>query len=265
MSSPVLASFLCVARNGPRPTGPLTPFVLVSKPSVLPLSRLPFAAAALLSVACATTAPRQAPGHPPTKASVTLANPGGDAHDPEEAALLRQLNLPWRFGEDKDHQLRIPMPDAKHYKRVRYWLIDHFVGFRYGEDFYAANVVLLLDVPKGEEMDSESCMRRAENWGYPQLKSYQVKLEESHVKQARWREQNVFVKTVDGYLDLGFKRRKFSAAYATYAAYPDACMVFGFAVPWGEHEALAKQVRDRWVAEGVPKIEPLTDLRPYRK
>jgi hypothetical protein len=92
-----------------------------------------------------------------------------------------------------------------------------------------------------------------------------VKLEESHVKQGRWRDQNIFVKTVDGYLDLGFKRRKFSAAYATYAAYPDACMVFGFAVPWGEHEGLAKQVRDRWVAEGVAMIEPLTELRPYRK
>jgi hypothetical protein len=233
------------------------------------LSLSSFSTSALVVLACTACASSVTqstePARPPTPASITVAHPGGDSPDEEEAALTRQLTEPWTFAQDKDHQLKIPMPDARHYKRVRYWMVDHFVGFKYGEDFHTANIVFMLDVPKGTEMTAKSCMQRAENWGYPQLKSFQVMLTDPHVKEAKWREKNVYVKTIDGYLDMGLKRRNFSAAYVAYPAYPDACMVFGFAVPWGEHEALAKQVRDRWVAEGVPLIEPLTDVRPYRK
>jgi hypothetical protein len=224
-----------------------------------------FVLTALVSAGCGTSAPVKAPGTPPTPASVTHDHPGGDAADPEEAALHRQLTAGWGFAEDKDGQLRIPLIDAKNWERVRYWALDHFVGFKYGDDFHALNAVFLLDVKDATELTSTACLRKAEKWSHPQLESYQVKLQGAHVDQTSWHDETVWVESMDGYVDFGLERHEFSAAYAAYPAYPDACLVFGIAVPWRKHPELAKQVRDRWVKEGVRGIAPLTKTRPYRK
>jgi hypothetical protein len=213
---------------------------------------------------CATT-PRQPPGKPPSPASITEDEPGGDAHDPEAAALQRQLDIPWGWRTDKDNQLRVPLVDYQHFKRVRYLVFDHFVGFRYGKDYLVMNAAFVHDVPDGEKNDTTSCMRRAEKWAWPQLKSFQVQLERPSTVEQAWHGESVLVKTVEGYVDFGLKRRRFSGAYAAYPAYPKACLVFGVAVPWGDHGDLARKVRDRWVAEAVPKLQPLTKTRPYRK
>ena len=84
-------------------------------------------------------------------------------------------------------------------------------------------------------------------------------------RKSAWQGKSILVESVDGYVDFGLERRKFSAAYAAYPAYPDACLIFGMAVPWREHEDLARQVRDRWVKEGVPQIRTMTPTRPVRQ
>src|SRR5687768_5050364 len=71
---------------------------------------------------------------PPTPASVTVKEPGGDAEDKQGAALFRQLDEAWGLRNDKDDQLHVPLPDHQHWKRVRFWGVEHFVGFRYGGD-----------------------------------------------------------------------------------------------------------------------------------
>lgn len=218
----------------------------------------------LLLGACASQ-PKQPPGAPATPKSITLDEPGGDAADPQAEALRRQLEMPWQWGTDKDSQLRVPLVDPGHMKRVRYWALDHFTGFRLGSDFYVMNVVFIQDVPKDEPVDSRECLQRAEKWGHPQMKSFEVKLDGIRMSQEKWMNKPVVVKSVEGHLDFGLERRRFSAAYAAYPAYEDACLVFGVAVPWEEHEELAKEVRDRWVKEAVPRIRPLTKTRPYRK
>jgi hypothetical protein len=243
----------------------------MSRPKLPSLSFPAACALASFSIACAS-APTQPPGAPPSPGSVTKENPGGDANDPEEAALKRQLEMPWGWAMDKDRQLKVPMIDPRRMKRVRYWAIEHFTGFRYGSDYYAMNVVVLRDIDAGEKVNSKICLQRAEKWAYPQMKSFEVKLVPGEVQEIEWQDKRlpspgtpIAVKSVDGYVDFGLERRRFSAAYAAYAAYPDACLIFGMAVPWGKHEALAKQVRDRWVREAVPKLRPLTPTRPYRK
>lgn len=222
-------------------------------------------ALAALSTACSATAPKQPPGAPPTAATITWQHPGGDAADPHQAALERQLHEPWGWAEDKDGELRVPLVDWKNYERVRYWAIDHFVGFKYGSDFHVMNAVFIQEVPEGTTMDSMTCLQRAEKWGHPQLKSFEVKLGEQRIEESRWHGQTIYVKSMDGYVDFGLERHKFSAAYAAYPAYPDACLIFGFAVPWREHADLAQQVRDRWIKEGVPRIRPMTKAKPERK
>src|SRR6202008_639942 len=122
---------------------------------------------------------------------------------------------------------------------VRYWALDHFLGFRYGADYHVVNVVFIHDLPEGTPNNSLTCMRKIEKWGRPQLKAFEVKLSEPHTVEQKWRDKPVLVTSVDGYVDFGLKRRQFSAAYAAYPAYPNACLVFGMAVPWDGQEALA--------------------------
>jgi hypothetical protein len=220
----------------------------------------------LVLVGCGSAAvPKQAPGRPPTPATVSVAEPGGDAHDPQEAALLRQLREPWGRRNDKDDQLHVPTPDWEHWKRVRYWGFDHFSGWRYGDDAHVVAVAVLLDVKPGEEHTSERCLRRFDAMARPRAERVGVKLVQSHVVSKKWRDRLVLVEVADGYADTAFSRKHYSAAWGAYTAYPDACLVYAVAVAWGEHEALAKQVRDRWVDEAFSQMTPLTPTRPYRK
>jgi hypothetical protein len=220
---------------------------------------------ALLMAACGSSVPRQPPGEPPTPTSVSVAEPGGDAHDPHQAALMRELSSGWGMRNDKDDQLYVPLPDAENWKRVRFFPIDHFTGFRYGDDHHALSVVLLHDVVEGQPHNSKLCMRRFEAWARPQLKGYEVGFGPFAETKKEWQGQPIAVRYVDGYVDVGFSRRHFSAAWAAYAAYPDACLIYAVAVPWDDHEDLAKKVRNRWVDQGFQQVEPRTPRRPYRK
>jgi hypothetical protein len=219
----------------------------------------------LLAAACGSSAVRQPPGKPPSPQTVSIAEPGGDAHDPHEAALLRQLEEPWGRRNDRDDQVHVPTPDWEHWKRVRYWGVEHFAGWRYGDDHHVIALLFVHDVPAGEANDSESCLKRFDAWARPQARAYEVRLEPGGMKRDKWREQPILIKWIDGHVDLGFRRRSFSAAWTAYPAYPETCLIYAVGIPWDGHEALAKKVRDRWVAEAFPRMAPLTSEKPVRK
>lgn len=223
------------------------------------------AAASSLLAGCGSSAQTQPPGKPPTQATVTMSEPGGDAHDPHWAALTRQLEQPWGWRNDKDDQVHAPLVDWEKWKRVRYWGVEHFTGFRYGDDHHVVSIALVLDVPPDSKSNSELCLRRFEAWARPQLKGYDVSLGQFGEHETKWREQPVKIRTVDGWVDTMFSRRHFSGAWAAYAAYPDACLIYAMAVPWRTQPGLAKKVRDRWVAEAFDKMNVLTKTRPFRK
>ncbi len=157
------------------------------------------------------------------------------------------------------------MPDARRWKRVRYWVLDHFTGFRYGEDFHGLNVVFVQDVPKGEAADADACMGQVERWAQPQIKAFDVKMGPITSTRVEWKNHEIPVRMADAMVDFGFGRRQFSTAWASYPAYPNACLVFALAVPWRQHRELAQQVRARWIRDAVPRLRPLTETRPYRK
>ncbi|MBX3130719.1 MAG: hypothetical protein KF718_28635 [Polyangiaceae bacterium] len=219
----------------------------------------------LSCAACGSSPQTQPPGAPPSPASVSVAEPGGDAHDGHWAALTRQLAEPWGRRNDKDDQLHAPMPDWERWKRVRFWGVKHFTGFRYGDDHHVVSVAFVLEVPEGSKQSSATCMRRFEAWVRPQIRGHEIQLTPQGEHTVTWKEQSIAIKSVDGYVDTAFSRREFSAAWAAYPAYPDACLVYGVAVPWRKQRELARQVRDRWVQEGFEKIVTLTETRPVRK
>lgn len=188
-----------------------------------------------------------------------------EVRDKHWQALQRLLNERWSRRPDRDDQLLVPVADAGNWKRVRFWLVDHFTGFRYGDDIDAVNVVLVQDVEDGAPVTAESCMKSAERWARPQIRSFDVRMGPVHSRKTEWRGLEVPVRMADAVVDYGFGPTQFSAAWVAYPAYTDACLVFAFAVPWGEHRELAQQVRERWIEEGVGRIKPLTEQRPYRK
>jgi hypothetical protein len=214
--------------------------------------------------ACGSGTSRQPPGRPPTPQSISRKEPGGDAHDPHRAALQRLLQQPWRRRLDKDRQVKVPVPDYAHWKRVRFRGIDHFVGFRYGKRHHVVTAAFVVDVQDAARNDSERCMRRFETWGRPQARSWNVRLEPIERTTTDWKGQQVVVHRVDGHVDTLLSRRRFSAAWAAYPAYPDACLVYGVAAQWFDQPELARRVRDRFVQEGFSTLLTLTDAKPHR-
>lgn len=212
------------------------------------------------------TAQPKPPGMPPSPASVTLQQPGGDAADPHVAALRRLLEEPWGQRGDKDQQLLVALPDPDNWKRVRYWGVEHFLGFRYGKEHHALVVVFVQDSEE-EHPSSETCLRRFEAWGRPLTKPFDVDFQPFRPHYAKFRERPLIELSVDGELSFAFSRPQFSAAWAAYSIYPHACLISAVAVPWRSkaNTELAQKVRDRFVSEGFAQFQPLTDVRPTRK
>jgi hypothetical protein len=216
------------------------------------------------SVPSGAPAPKARP-KPPSPESVSVKEPGGDAPDVEGAALFRQVDEAWSLRGDKDDQLALPLPDAEHWKRVRYWGVEHFVGFRYGNEHRVMAIGFVQEVPAGTPVSSDTCMRRFEQWGRPQTKPFDVKFGPFAVHHQRWRDQRLEVHTVDGQFSAAFSTTSFSAAWAAYPAYKDGCLIYAVAVPWRDHPDLAKQVRDRWVNEAFTQVDAKTPEHAVRK
>jgi hypothetical protein len=181
----------------------------------------------------------------------------------------------WGSRRDKDNQLVVPLVDKKNWKRVRFLLLDHFTGFRYGDDAHSVNVVLVQDIaPSVDERashdppkppDAGLCLTRAEEWAKPQLDLYGVNVQGVSTTYVKWRKKEVPVRFADAHFEYLFEEHDVSAAWASYPAYPDACLIFGIVVSWNGHPELARQVRDRWIREGVPKLRPRSKTRPVRR
>jgi len=179
--------------------------------------------------------------------------------------LQRQLDEQWAFRTDKDGQVSVPLADAENWKRVRYWAFDHLVGFKYGADMNALNVVMTFELPVDTESNPRTCMRVAEKWGRERLRDFQVQMGPVTEEIVRWSKQNILVHRSSAEVALGFKVKQFSAAWAAYPAYARECLLFAQAVPWDHEQALAEAVLDRWIREGAARLTPLTDEPPRRK
>jgi hypothetical protein len=188
-----------------------------------------------------------------------------DPNNPHAVLLQRQLHERWDARSDKDNQLAVPLVDAENWKRVRYWAVDHLVGFKYGDDLNAMNIVMVFDLPAGTESTPKECMRVAETWGRQRLRDFQVQMGPVTEEVVRWRKQNILVHRSSAEVAIGFDAKQFSAAWAAYPAYEHACLLFAQSIPWDGERSLAEAVLDRWIAEGVARLTPLTDDRPKRQ
>jgi hypothetical protein len=213
--------------------------------------------AGLLLTGCGGSQPTtRAPDTPPTPISVTKEHPGGDASNPEKAAIERLLREPWGFRRDRWGTLRIPLADWRHWRRVKIFGQPTRATFRYGDEHYALDTVWYQKTEGAN--DPEACLERFMAYAVPLAESYAVKIGESSLlrvtQQVRDETRPMVVKLIDGRIDAVVATDDYVGAIAVYQSWPGTCLVQGFAVLSTNHRDIALKVRDRWVAEAAPQL-----------
>lgn len=206
-----------------------------------------------LATACSSL-PRQPPGSPPSPESISREDPGGDAHDPHLAALSRLIDEPWGFRSDKEEALRIPMPDARNWRRVRFFGVPALAAFRYGDDHHAVIGVWVRPSEAGEEDDLESCLNRFEAWGKPMARRFRVQAKPGESIELRWRREPILARSLEAKVNSWLSKKTYAAAYAAYPMWPGTCSIIGLAVASRGSEAEAQEVRDRYIHEGFRRL-----------
>jgi len=210
-----------------------------------------------VATACAKpAAPTQPAGAPPTPKTVTAANPGGDANDPEFAALDRLAKEQWGFQRDFWNTLHIPLVDWKNWQRTRITGNPTRASFRYGKQHYA--VATIWYTPIEGANDPEACMAKFIDYASPAADAYGIQVmsrERLRMTQSVGADVlPISVELLAGRLDSLIGRNDYLGAIIAYQSFPGTCLVEGFAVVATHHPTLAKQIRDRWVSEGATRL-----------
>jgi hypothetical protein len=246
-----------------------------------PLPSLLAVALSGAGLGCSASTPPPPPrpaGLPPTPTTVTVENPGGDAFDPELAALDRLANEPWSTRRDRENTLLIPLADARHWQRVRLWGYPTRAAFRYGDDHYG--IIAAWYRPTSGKGDPESCLtefiaearpiaegygarvmgtrvvhttQRTPVWRRPRIPHLRAPQQDAH-EAPTYLAGPVVVQVVDAEVDGLLENHTYAGALASYPSWPGTCLLQGFVVIADKHKDVAERVRDRWVAEGAPRF-----------
>ena len=200
--------------------------------------------------------PAAEPAREPTPQSITVANPGGDAPDPELAALERLEREPWGVKRDRYATLIVPLADTRHWRRVKLWGYPTRTAFRFGDDHYGITAVWYQ--PSTGPSDPESCLKRFSGAAQAQAEGMGAQLLDTrlvHVMQHTERyDRPMVVQVFEGSVDAIVETKDYMGAIASYPSFPGTCLLQGFVVVAGKHPELARRVRDRWVAEAAPRL-----------
>jgi hypothetical protein len=185
---------------------------------------------------------------------------GGSAH----SAALEELKLaPLDGRTDKQNSIRVPLPDAEHWTRVRFWGVPSLVGFRYGKDHHAiiGGFVTYVD----DNSVTGACAKSFEKFATPWIVAFDVDIKRDPPLAFMWNRHIVEGETVLAKTATIIARDTYAATYAAYPAWKGACLILGVAVPARDDEARAIQVRDRFAKEVLPRVEVLSAEEPKER
>jgi hypothetical protein len=197
------------------------------------------------------TVPLAVTAAPPPKDDGEPAKGGGGGA--QHAAALEELKtgtLGWRT--DRQESMRVLLPDWAHWTRVKFWGITSLVGFRYGKDHHAivGGAVVHVD----DETVPGACGHAFEGMAQPWVDSFEVALEHDPPRAVPWNGKIVDIDSLVATTATLGVRDEYAVAYATYPAWKKACLVVGIAIPARGELERARAVRDRFVAESLPKL-----------
>jgi hypothetical protein len=185
---------------------------------------------------------------------------GGLVH----SAALEELKVgPLGAIIDKQRTLRLLVPDARHWTRVKFFGIPTLLGLRYGKDHHAVIGVTVQHYDPDAALPA--CAKAFEDWGASWLDAFDVDLTREDPTTLPWRSGEA------GEAELHRSYAKaasiavrdgFAVAYATYPAWKGACVIVGIAVPARDDEARAREVRDRFAQEVLPRVLILAREEP---
>jgi hypothetical protein len=224
-----------------------------------PCLRITFCFVVLASATgCGLAAGRaaDAPLLPPTPKSITREHPGGDASDPERAALERLLAEPRGQRGDRFVTLKVSLFDPKNWQRVRLWAAPTRTAFQFGDERYAFDATWYAKAEGSSE--PEACLSWFIKKAQPIADGYGVRVEETKTLHAhqdvRGERLPMLVKEMEGSVETMITSAEYVGAIAAYQSWPGTCLVRGFAVIATNHKDLALKVRERWVTESAPRL-----------
>ncbi len=220
--------------------------------------------AALICPACSSgaTASRPVAAAPPPKDDGEPSK-GGGGGDPHSAAL-EQLKLGKIAGRvDNQKSVVIPLPDAEHWTRVHFWGVESLVGFRYGKDHHALVGAFVTHVE--DNTAPGACMKSFEAWAMPMVEAFDVEVHHEPPIAVMWHRQVVDVDSVFAHTATALMRESYAGTYAAYPVWNNACLIVGVAVPSRDDDERAREVRDRFAREVLPKVEVLKKEEPPRR
>lgn len=225
------------------------------------LRALPFLAILLAGCAAAPPAapaapePSPAPEVPPTPASVTIRNPGGDAADPEKAALARLEREIFGARRDRTNAILLRLPDPRHWQRVTLWGYPTRSAFRYGDAHYGI-LSIWYEPAKGPD-DPASCLKRFVDTARPAAEAFGVRASEVRTVQTLQHgdlaAKPMVVELIDADVIGATGTKSYAGALAAYSSWPGTCLIQGFVVT-ATHRELASRVRERWIREAAPRL-----------
>jgi hypothetical protein len=191
---------------------------------------------------------------------VTKDEPGGDAANPEIAALERLEREAWRMRADSTGSVAVPLADGVTWRRVRFWMVKTFTGFRYGDDHHAVAAVFLRPAPP--RATAESCLHDFESWAGAYTQGMGIEITAPTVTKAPWRGERVAVRAREGSVLWALEKRNYAGVYGSYLPWSGTCLTLGYAFPMREDPALARRVRDRFVEQAFSRLHTATPPPP---
>jgi len=218
-------------------------------------------AAAALVGGCGSSAPRKPPGVPPTPASVTREEPGGDAADPQLAALLRLSVEGWGWRNDKRDYVHFPLSDWGNWRRVKFWGVPTFVAFRYGNKHHAVAAMWARRLRPGDAEDPSACLQYMQEWAQPLMDTYRATLQTVSEARVTWREKDdVLVRSLNVEVSGFLSSKTYYCVAGATVPWPHTCAVYGYGFYADEDDdEPARKARERYAAEA---FRQLTLMKP---
>ena len=223
-------------------------------------------------VACVAGGPvgcASAPPAPVRTQPVAAAPPPKDDGKPaqggqggqEHAAALEQLKIGKLASRaDRQNTLRVLLPDAPNWLRVKFWGVKSLVGFRYGKDHHAIVGGFVVHVP--DENAPGACSKAFETWAQPYVDAFEVAIEHDPPKAIDWNGKIVDIDSLVATTATIGMRDQYVSAYGAYPAWKGSCLILGIAIPARDELERAKAVRDRFAAEVLPKLQIVAKDEP---
>ena len=159
--------------------------------------------------------------------------------------------------------MRVPLPDAAHWTRVKFWGVPSLVGFRYGKDHHAIVAAFITHVEDNEAPNA--CRKSFEEVAMPVIDSFEVELQREAPASVVWNGKLADIDSVFAKTATLAARDSYAAAYASYPAWKGACLVVGVAVPSRDEVSRARDVRDRFAREVLPFVVVMARDEPHER